>query len=93
MLLVAPVLPQQHLRLKTSTSNQPFSGKYKFSFWAYVGVTGWEGTAAKVPDIHVNIGGDKVSIVMHSRENMYLLVGGSLKRKYVFIRQRLCRMI
>lgn len=58
---------QQYLRLKTQSSNQAFNGKYKFSFWAYVGVTGWEGTAAKVPDIHINIGGDKVRRKIHQK--------------------------
>jgi hypothetical protein len=56
--LLQPV--QQQLRLKTSNGRSPFAGKYKLQFWVYVGVTGWEGTSAKVPDININIGGDKV---------------------------------
>jgi hypothetical protein len=43
-------LLQQRLRLKTHTSSQAYSGKYKLNFWVYVGVTGWYGSAAKVPD-------------------------------------------
>lgn len=59
MLVLLPV--QQQLRLKTTSDRSPFAGKYKLQFWVYVGVTGWEGTSAKVPDININIGGDKVS--------------------------------
>jgi hypothetical protein len=61
MLVLLPV--QQQLRLKTTSDRSPFAGKYKLQFWVYVGVTGWEGTSAKVPDININIGGDKVSTV------------------------------
>jgi hypothetical protein len=31
----------------------------QLNFWVYVGVTGWEGTSAKVPDIYARIGGAK----------------------------------
>ena len=34
-------------------------GKYKLEFWVYVGVAGWEGTAAKVPDVQISIRGTK----------------------------------
>lgn len=61
MLVLLPV--QQQLRLKTTSDRSPFAGKYKLQFWVYVGVTGWEGTSAKVPDININIGGNKVSTV------------------------------
>jgi hypothetical protein len=41
------------------TNPGAFLGKYKMEFWVYVGVAGWEGTAAKVPDIKVSIRGSK----------------------------------
>ena len=45
------------MRFKTNPG--AFQNKYKLNFWVYVGITGWEGTSAKVPDIYVRIGGDK----------------------------------
>lgn len=51
-------LPQGALALKTHPG--AFVGKYKLNFWLYVGVTGWEGTAAQVPDITINLSGSKV---------------------------------
>eukprot|EP00775_Hariotina_reticulata_P008069 gene8070-8264_t len=41
------------------TNPGAFQGKYKLEFWVYVGVTGWEGTAAQVPDIKISIRGSK----------------------------------
>eukprot|EP00878_Enallax_costatus_P025214 GHUV01026957.1.p2 GENE.GHUV01026957.1~~GHUV01026957.1.p2 ORF type:complete len:158 (-),score=33.50 GHUV01026957.1:737-1210(-) len=52
----ACVWVQGMISLKTNKGS--FQDKYKLEFWVYVGVTGWEGTAAKVPDIQVSIRGD-----------------------------------
>ncbi|KAI8471576.1 MAG: RlpA-like double-psi beta-barrel-protein domain-containing protein-containing protein [Monoraphidium minutum] len=53
----AKIYQQGGVRFKTNPG--AFKGKYKLNYWMYVGVTGWEGTAAKVPDIWVRIGGSK----------------------------------
>ncbi len=37
-----------------------FTHRVALEFWIYVGVTGWEGTQAKVPDIYITVGGAKV---------------------------------
>jgi hypothetical protein len=46
--------------LSIKTHKGAFSNRYKLEFWVYVGVTGWQGTAAQVPDITINLSGDKV---------------------------------
>jgi hypothetical protein len=40
-----------------TTNPGAFQDKYKLELWVYVGVAGWEGTAAKVPDIQISIKG------------------------------------
>ncbi|GFH12038.1 expansin-like EG45 domain-containing protein, partial [Haematococcus lacustris] len=39
--------------------NGVFSNAVALEFWTYVGVVGWEGTNATIPDITVSIGGDQ----------------------------------
>lgn len=36
-----------------------FQGHRRLDFWVYVGVAGWEGTAAQIPDIRISIRGNK----------------------------------
>jgi hypothetical protein len=60
-LLVSCLLPAVALQGAISFKTKPgaFKNKYKLEFWVYVGVAGWEGTAARVPDIQVSIRGTK----------------------------------
>lgn len=61
VVLLSTVLCSIHTPLALTTWHAPCPhGGPQLKFWVYVGVTGWEGTAAKVPDIWVRIGGDKV---------------------------------
>jgi hypothetical protein len=52
-------LPASQGAISFKTSPGAFQDKYKLEFWVYVGVAGWEGTAAKVPNIQISIRGAK----------------------------------
>uniref|UniRef100_A0A383VYW9 Expansin-like EG45 domain-containing protein n=1 Tax=Tetradesmus obliquus TaxID=3088 RepID=A0A383VYW9_TETOB len=55
--LCANIKSQGALALKTNSG--AFQNKYKLEFWVYVGVSGWEGTSATVPDIKISLRGTK----------------------------------
>ncbi|GFH18963.1 uncharacterized protein HaLaN_15847 [Haematococcus lacustris] len=55
--------------------NGVFSNAVALEFWTYVGVVGWEGTNATIPDITVSIGGDQVRSIV-AREGLRGLYAG-----------------
>lgn len=57
--LCQPRHPSLQGAISFKTNPGAFQNKYKLEFWVYVGVAGWEGTAAKVPDIQISIRGTK----------------------------------
>jgi hypothetical protein len=58
-----PVQPQGGISLKSSDKGK-FAGFIALEFWVYVGVTGYEGTSATIPDVDVQIAGDQVRLVV-----------------------------
>lgn len=49
--------------LSFQASNGVFQGHLALEFWTYVGVAGWEGTQAKIPDVTISISGTKVNLL------------------------------
>ena len=45
--------------LRTQPPTTQPHNHHQLEFWAYVGVAGWEGTAAQQPDITIRVSGDK----------------------------------
>lgn len=62
------------LEFKTSRKGL-FSDRIALEFWVYVGVTGWEGTAAQVPNIRIALAGEKVS--QQARHQWQLITSSS----------------